>query len=220
MNTMSEQERRDIEDLLPWYAAGTLDRRDMRRVEDAIARDPALARKYESVLEELAGTVELNETLGGPSIRAMEKLFANIDAEPARRPVRTPGFSERFSLFLASLSPRTLAWSASAAALVILLQAGLIGGALLNPQAVFGIASGGSTASTQGNFALIRFAPEARAADVAQLLEANNVSIADGPLPGGLYRIRAAGDLTQEEATRIIERFRENSAVSFIGPTE
>ncbi len=31
MNTMSEQERRDIEDLLPWYAAGTLDRGDMRR---------------------------------------------------------------------------------------------------------------------------------------------------------------------------------------------
>ena len=30
MNTTNDEERRDIEDLLPWYVAGTLDRRDMR----------------------------------------------------------------------------------------------------------------------------------------------------------------------------------------------
>src|SRR6476660_9173943 len=62
-----ESERRAIEDLLPWHAAGTLSRRDTKRVEEALARDPELARRYELVREELAGTVELNETLGAPS---------------------------------------------------------------------------------------------------------------------------------------------------------
>src|SRR6185437_16000360 len=81
----SKQERSEVEDLLPWHAAGTLSRRDAQRVEDALARDSELARRYALVREELADTINLNETLGAPSARAMEKLFAKIDAEPARR---------------------------------------------------------------------------------------------------------------------------------------
>src|SRR6202011_1294814 len=34
----------EIETLLPWYAAGTLRRRDRQRVEDALRYDPAAAR--------------------------------------------------------------------------------------------------------------------------------------------------------------------------------
>ena len=86
MNEQQEApERQDIEQLLPWHAAGTLSRRDAQRVEDALARDPELARRYALVRDEFAETIHLNETLGAPSARAAEKLFAAIDAEPARR---------------------------------------------------------------------------------------------------------------------------------------
>jgi anti-sigma factor RsiW len=74
----------DIEELLPWHAAGTLSRRDAQRVEEALAKDPALARRYALVREELSETILLNETLGAPSPRAMENLFAKIDAGPPR----------------------------------------------------------------------------------------------------------------------------------------
>ena len=40
---MLEQEPSEIEMLLPWHAAGTLNARDARRVEEALARDPELA---------------------------------------------------------------------------------------------------------------------------------------------------------------------------------
>ena len=103
----------------------------MQRVEAALANNPELARRYELVREELGETIHLNETLGAPSARAMEALFAKIDAEPARRPAVSFNLGARISEFFASLSPRTLAWSASAAVLAILLQAGLIGGILL-----------------------------------------------------------------------------------------
>ena len=83
-----EPERYDIEALLPWHAAGTLSRRDADRVEQALAGDRELARRYDLVREELAETIHLNETLGAPSARAMEKLFAAIDAEEARAPRR------------------------------------------------------------------------------------------------------------------------------------
>src|SRR5262249_57665999 len=79
-----EQEPGDIELLLPWHAAGTLSARDARRVEEALASDPDLARQYAVIREEYAETIDLNESLGAPSVRAIQNLFAAIDAEPAQ----------------------------------------------------------------------------------------------------------------------------------------
>jgi anti-sigma-K factor RskA len=81
-----ESERYEIEALLPWYAAGTLSRYDADRVEQALARDPELARRYDLVRQELAETIRLNETLSVPSARAIGKLLAAIDAEEAGAP--------------------------------------------------------------------------------------------------------------------------------------
>ena len=89
MTAINKQpERHEIEELLPWHATGTLSRRDAGRVEEALAGDRELARRYELVRQELAVTTHLNETLGAPSARAMEKLFAAINAEEARAPRR------------------------------------------------------------------------------------------------------------------------------------
>ena len=90
---MNEKERHEIEALLPWHAAGTLSRRDADRVEQALAGDCELARRYDLVRQELAETIHLNEALGAPSARAMEKLFAAIDAEEAGAPRRDVGAS-------------------------------------------------------------------------------------------------------------------------------
>jgi hypothetical protein len=102
---MNEKERHEIEALLPWHAARTLSRRDADRVERALAGDPQLAWRYDLVRQELAETIHLNETLGEPSARALEKLFAAIDAEEAgasrrrrRRISRTPSLATAFSL--------------------------------------------------------------------------------------------------------------------------
>ena len=85
---MNEKERHEIEALLPWHAAGTLSRRDADRVEQALAGDCELARRYDLVRQELVDTIHLNETLGIPSARAAEKLFAAIDVEEAGAPRR------------------------------------------------------------------------------------------------------------------------------------
>src|ERR1700747_1835087 len=129
-----EQEPSDIEVLLPWHAAGTLNVRDARRVEEALTHDPALARQYAVIREEYAETIHLNESLGAPSARAMQKLFAAIDGEPARKPSGSLNLSAGIAGFFAKLSPRTLAWSASLGALVLVLQAGVIGAVLVKNQ--------------------------------------------------------------------------------------
>ena len=80
--------RHEVEELLPWYATGTLSGRDAERVAQALAGDHELAQRYELVRRELAEATRLNETLGAPSARAMEKLFAAINADEARAPRR------------------------------------------------------------------------------------------------------------------------------------
>ena len=94
---MNKRERHKFESLLPWHATGMLGHSDAERVEQALKKDSDLARRYELVREEHAETIRLNEMLGEPSARAMEKLFAAIDAEETRTP-------SRLSLVL---SPRT-----------------------------------------------------------------------------------------------------------------
>ena len=64
--------------------------------------DPELARRFEAVREELGETIHLNETLGAPSARAMETLFAKIDAEP-KRAAASVSLGARIAEFFAGL---------------------------------------------------------------------------------------------------------------------
>jgi anti-sigma factor RsiW len=222
MNTANENGRTEIEDLLPWHAAGTLSAREALWVEAALARDPELKRRYELVREELAQTIHLNESLGAPSARAMTELFAKIDAEPARHAAPSLNLGARIRDFFDSLSPRTLAWSAGAAALAIVLQAAVIGGIVLKEQnAGYQTASVPGTASREGSFALIRFQPQASAADITRFLESNKLSIAGGPAAGGLYRVRIAETkLPKADLDRRMQTLQSDKIIGFIAPTE
>ena len=219
----NKEARSDIEELLPWHAAGTLNRRDHQRVEEALARDPELARRYALVREELDETVLLNESLGAPSSRAMEKLFAKIDAEPARKPARPLNLGARITEFFAGLTPRTLAWSATAAAIAILLQAALIAGIVIKDHGTAGYetASAPSTDPGVGAFTIIRFAPQASSDDITRFLEANKLQIASGPAPGGLYKVRVSmTGLPKADLARIVKTLQQDKAVGFIATTE
>jgi hypothetical protein len=223
-----EQEPSEVEMLLPWHAAGTLNARDARRVDDALARDPGLARQYAAIQQEYAETIHLNESLGAPSARAMQKLFAAIDGEPARKPTVSFNFSARIAGFFARLSPRALAWSASLGALALLLQASVIGAMLVkNQNASFQTASVSTNEpitrdlvtrdlgrATQPPRALVRFAPDARVADITALLDNYQASIIDGA-KGGLFRLQF-GDraMGRAEFAGLIRRLQNEKIVS------
>jgi anti-sigma factor RsiW len=217
-----EQEPSEIEMLLPWHAAGTLNARDARRVDDALARDPELARQYAVIQEEYAETIHLNESLGAPSARAMQTLFAAIDGEPARNPSASLNLSARISEFFAKLSPRTLAWSASLGALALLLQAGVIGVVLVkNQNAIFQTASLSMNEPVTRDLeaaapprALVRFAPEARVADVTALLDNYQASIVDGA-KGGMFRLQFGNKpMTKDEIVSLMSRLQSEKIVN------
>ena len=214
----------EIEMLLPWHAAGTLNTRDARRVEEALARDPELARQYAVIREEYAETIHLNESLGAPSARAMQKLFAAIDGEPVRKPSLTSRISTGIAQFFASLSPRTLAWSAGAAAVALLLQAGVIGAVLMKGGQTYQTASlsvnerpatmtrelaAGGTPPR----ALVRFAPDAKMSDINSLLDSYQAVVVGGA--NGLFRLQfGSKSMSRDEVTGLMSKLRGEKIVS------
>ncbi len=221
MNTMSEKasEREEIEYLLPWHAAGTLSRRDAERVERALASDQELARRFDLVREELSETIHLNENLGAPSARAMEKLFAAIDAEGAYR--RKPGFAldlrTKVAEFFAAFAPRTLAFAGAAAALVIVLQAGVIGSMMFNnpgQEATSKLASAELPKVDSVHF-LVKFAPQVSTDQLTKFLQDHHAKIVDGPVPGlGTYKVRfEANGAPAAETERVAKELQQSRSI-------
>ena len=220
----SKIEPTDIEALLPWYTAGTLRRRDRLRVEEALRKDPDLARHVDLVREELAETIHLNETLGAPTAHAAERLMAAIDAETTAARKRVPGAAAGWLTgFFASLSPRTMAVAASFAMLAIALQAVAIVDIFTKPQFAGSSATieieGQGAGHKNGTFAMVRFARQASAAEITNFLQNYQAALVDGPTPGGLYRVRIAmTSLAKEELARIVARMRQDRVVETAEP--
>ena len=213
----------DIEALLPWYAAGTLDAREADQIETALAADAELARHLDLVREELTEAIVLNEALGVPSARVMENLFKAIDKE--RKTARGQGAGNGLGAWLMELfTPRAFAFAAGAAALVITVQAGLIAKLALQDRAEtrssYEIQSAPGTPTRGieiGSFAWVRFAPQANIADVTRFLDARDAVIVDGPRPGGpggLYRVRVARSyVAKEELERLVKELQAASNI-------
>jgi len=230
MKTNENNAPDNLEALLPWHAAGTLNRRDADVVERALAQDAELARHFAMVREEMTETILLNEALGAPSARVMENLFKAIDKE--RKGARNEATSGLGAWLVELFSPRVLAFSASAAAIVILLQAGVITKLVMQDQGAIGSYETASapTSTTRGievgSFALVRFAAQANVADLTRFLDSRGVTIVDGPRPGGpggMYRVRIARTyLSPDELDRAVKEFQAagSNLVSFAAPTE
>jgi anti-sigma-K factor RskA len=220
-NKMSERE--EIEALLPWHAAGTLSRRDAQKVEQALASDTDLATQYSLIRDELVETIGLNESLGAPSARAMQKLMADIeaDASTARRTPSSFNLGEWLSEKLSSFSPRTLAWSASAAALAIVLQAGLLAGMFVNERqgdAGFKTASVERNLAVKPTEAMIGFTPQANIAEITKLMQTYKMAIVDGPA-SDMYTVRfAMTGMPKEELGRVLKQLQDEKTVRFVYP--
>ena len=224
--TNQKMSAEDIEALLPWYAAGTLEPREADEVEAALAADMELARRLELVREEMTEAILLNEALGVPSARVMENLFKAIDKERkiARAPARG-GLGWLTDLF----TPRAFAFAAGAAVIVIMLQAGVIAKLVLQDRAETGSsfepASAPATRGFEiGSFALVRFAPQASIADISRFLDSRDAVIVDGPRPGGpggMYRVRVARTyVSKDELDRVVKEFQSSNLVTMAVPTE
>jgi hypothetical protein len=116
-----------------------------------------------------------------------------------RKPKVSFNLAGRLAGFVAGFSPRTLAVAGAIGALAIVLQAGVITSELIKHEAGTEVASNkvvqpdlglASADVSDGTLAAIRFAPKAQAEQITAFLSANQASMIDGPVTGGMYTIR------------------------------
>ncbi|MDI9848648.1 hypothetical protein QM467_11335 [Rhodoblastus sp. 17X3] len=211
----------DLAELAPFYVAGALTPDEQARFEAALAQDPELARNVAAARAERDEILALNEALPAPSARALDVLFAKIDAEPAHK----PSLWARLDLggaLAGLLSPRALGWATVAACAVIALQAGLLTQSKLAPDAHYSTASGPQeNVRAAGTYALVAFAPGANMEAIGALLAQTGAQIVEGPRAGGFYRLRIGGaDLAPAEAQRKLDALRQaNALVRFAAPS-
>lgn len=223
-NIEMNESRREIEELLPWYAAGVATPEEARRVENALAADPQLRQSLELVREDQSAVILGNEMLKGPSARAYEKLAAALEAEPRRSaPMATRvsrGLMGWIEQTLAALQPRRLAYAGIAAAVIVMLQAAVIGGLIVREQSGGGpgLASTREQATSRGTHAFVSFVPAASAADIQALLQRVGGAIIDGPNARGLYRV-SFGDVTAaDRAGKLAELGAQRGVVQSVIP--
>jgi hypothetical protein len=227
MTIADEADFDHLESLLPWYVNGTLGPEEILRVEQGLAQMPELQRRYHLTLEERSAAIAVNEHLGVPSPRVIEKLFARLDSPAARAPRRRNfDLGNWLAGWFSAGQPRALAWTALAAVCIAIIEAGLL------TSTYFGAAQNGATywtasvykrtAEQNGAFLLMGFVPDARVAQILHFLEAHNMSIIEGPIAGGFFRIRVSNKvLTPDELAAFAASLRsESSIVRFAAPTQ
>lgn len=216
MTTLTRTERKELSGLLPWYATGALDTADHARVEQALAIDAGLRAELDLVTEDRAAILELVEEEAVPASMAarFDALFEQEESSSRRaaapRAEVRPSLLERIAVFLAP--PRRMAWAAAAAALVIAIQSGAIVSLLADRTGGTGFSTASGPGAAEGIAVLVRFVPERTAGEVGDWLAANNGRISDGPLPGGLYRLRFERS-PHEDAAALAKRLSAESTM-------
>lgn len=220
--TTKLSEREEIEMLVPFYVTGRISAEDARRVDDYLKRNPDFAEHIELARDERAATVSVNEALGFPSARSADRIFEAIAAEPvpkgAAARARAKGLFAAVREFFAAPTPRAVRYAAVAAAALFLVQAAVLGTMLSGPGTQPGgsyqTASGPKGAAADGTVALIAFQPAAALSDITRVLTSADATIIEGPLKGGLYKIRlSAAAEGKPDAARRIEALKAEAAV-------
>jgi anti-sigma factor RsiW len=209
-------ERDEIEMLLPWYVTGRLDAAEHARVAAFASRHPDIARQIEMIETERRATIQVNEAIAVPSPRQLSLATAR-GAEANGVLLRV---GEALQRLLAGIGPRGLAFAAGVAGLVVLAQTATIGGLLVSRTTETYQAASGQR--NDGAYVLVRFVDTATFEAVNAALTRNGVTIASGPKPGGLYRVRI-GDKKMSRAEReqkVQDLKRQTELIDLVTPAQ
>lgn len=211
---LSESE--EIEALMPWYVSGKLDANSRARVEHYLEAHPERRTHLALVREESDATVAANESIAPPGAEVLDRLRASIGAVPRDKSLWAQ-FSERLADWLSGLAPSQVVLATAAAALVVMLQAAVIGALMMERfEAPNYQTASGEEVTGNGVELLVGFAETATAGEISALLEQLDAVVVDGPR-AGLYRLRLP-EQGEEESTAAIELLDASEAVTVVLP--
>jgi hypothetical protein len=141
-----------------------------------------------------------------------EVLTVPLSGNPARRAHGAFDLGHRMAKFESSFGRSTVVWLMGAAVLAITVQTAMTTFRDARQAGSYQTAS----APAEGTLVAVRFASQASMADIGKFLDDYHASLAGGPQPGNLYRLRV-GDTTlpQEELAGIVGRMGQEKVVEF-----
>lgn len=212
-----EEQHREIDLLLPWYANGTLAQGEARKVERHLALCASCQRELEALEHVRAAVILSSEEVPAPSAEGLERVLARIEAEEQAKEVERTSWWEVLWDRVRSLAlpPPLPAWRLVPvlAVLVIIVQSAtlitMVGRGALAPGA-YRTLSGPSDGLTSRNPRLIIvFHEGASAGAVRELLLRLDGNIIRGPTPEGAYTVEIGRSRTSpEELDRIVDELR------------
>jgi len=201
MNNQTNAQREDIEMLLPFYVTGRLDRADADRIGNYLSQHPEVASELELVRDERASTIANNAIYADRPVRSFDRVAAMIRKTPARTARPAARWLDRIRELFSMPSSPALGWVGAAAAIVILLQAATIGTLVVAQYSGIFNTAGGNGPVDGGTTVVVRFADDASATAIADVLSGLGVKIIDGPSGGKLFTVRI-GPKNMSEAER------------------
>ena len=141
-----------------------------------------------------------------------EVLTVPLSGIPARKTQGSFDLGNRLAKLESSFGRGTIVWLIGAAVLAVTVQTAITTMRVAHQRDGYQTAS----APTEGALVAVRFSSQASMADVTKFLEAYEASLAGGPRPGSLYRLRI-GDTTlpQGELVKIVGRMAQEKVVEF-----
>lgn len=192
----AKMSRRDeMEALLPFYLNGTLEGAELAAVENWLASDPGAAAALGEVDAEFAASLAANEAIRPPA-DALSRFARALDAEAGPAPERQAALAAPVVPLRRSRAlPAALGWAVAAALLA------LVAVQLVTPHG--GSGGGFEVAGAGGElekkpFALVRFRPEARMAEISAFLAANGLAVVSGPNADGIFRVALPAETAAE----------------------
>jgi hypothetical protein len=142
-----------------------------------------------------------------------EVLTVPLSEAPARKTKSAFALGGRIAKLESSFGRGTILWLIGAAVLAVSVPTAIRTVHLGQQHEGYQTAS----APAAGAFVAIRFAAQASMEDVSKFLEAYHASLADGPRPGNMFRVRI-GDtaLPPPELTQIVSRMGKEKVVEFV----
>ena len=208
-----ERDKRDeVEMMLPFYVTGQLDHAEANEIDDYLKHHPDVARQLDLVRAERESTAATNATYASRPARSFDRVAAMIGKAPAQ-PARAAGWGLDWikQLFAVPSSP-ALGFVGATAAIVILLQAATIGTLVVAQYSGIFSPAGGNETADVGTTVVVRFADDASAAAIADVLSGLGVKIIDGPRGGRLFTVRIGPkNMSEGERERLIAALKARS---------
>jgi hypothetical protein len=139
-----------------------------------------------------------------------EVLAVPLAEAPPRKSPSAFALGHHIARLEASLGHGTVIWVIGAAALIIAVQVVTTAGRFGQPPASYQTAS----AVGDGAYVAVRFTAQSSITDIGKFLQSYHASMADGPRPGNLYRLRIGdGSLPQTEIAKIASRMSRDPMI-------